>query len=595
VRNVRVIRVLANAATGKTITTAGRHKEKRLTEMNQMQRLMLFGVLCGAFTVGCSKSEKETPKPDKQPKSPAVANGSDKKTPADQTPDVSARVEEIDVLSVSGQTDGTSVTTLVGFLDDESWLVRAHAARALGTIGAPAKTAAAELAALAEDSNELVRRQAITALVAIQPGAEVMGPLFAKLMNDSDPGVRMRVLNAAANAGTSAVPAMVEALKDEELAYWACLVIREIGPDAVDAVAALQETLEDERSHVQREAIQALAAIGKEAAPAVPEIAKLLDNKELQTAATFALGSIGSIPADAEATIKTHVESDDRLLATVSLWALARVHPEDKDLRREAATQLGARLKDEDAYVRAAASRALASLPPAPEITLAALEAGLAGADATTVKHALDALAMLGEPAVPRLIEALKHDVVRAQVAYILGQIGPAAAPATEELVKLIGDEDQEVGDEAVLALANIGPAAKAAVPRLVTELQKPDSPLHHAVVYALGKIGPAAASAAPALLTASKGSDASLSVLIAWAILQIRGGTAETAAIVLPALIAGLDAPLPKTRQMAAETLGGLGPLAADAVPRLKQAAADDTDKETSSAAADALRATMP
>ena len=37
----------------------------------------------------------------------------------------------------------------------------------------------------------------------------------------------------------------------------------------------------------------------------------------------------------------------------------------------------------------------------------------------------------LGPPAVPRLIDALKHEKVRAQVAYILGQIGPDAAPAT--------------------------------------------------------------------------------------------------------------------------------------------------------------------
>ncbi len=58
-----------------------------------------------------------------------------------------------------------------------------------------------------------------------------------------------------------------------------------------------------------------------------------------------------------------------RVLSTTSLWALARVHPEDKSLRREATEQLIERLKDQDPFVRVAAARALAALPPAPEIT----------------------------------------------------------------------------------------------------------------------------------------------------------------------------------------------------------------------------------
>ena len=50
------------------------------------------------------------------------------------------------------------------------------------------------------------------------------------------------------------------------------------------------------------------------------------------SAATYALGRIGQIPADAEADRSANAKSDDKMLSTTSLWALARVHPEDKQL-----------------------------------------------------------------------------------------------------------------------------------------------------------------------------------------------------------------------------------------------------------------------
>ena len=128
----------------------------------------------------------------------------------------------------------------------------------------------------------------------------------------------------------------------------------------------------------------------------MPQIAAALSDEHAGTAATYALGRIGQIPADAEATIRANAKSDDKMLSTTSLWALARVHPEDKELRREATEQLIERLKDKDAFVRVAAARALAALPPAPEITVPIWEKALQDADETTVRHALDALAALG-------------------------------------------------------------------------------------------------------------------------------------------------------------------------------------------------------
>jgi HEAT repeat protein len=400
----------------------------------------------------------------------------------------------------------------------------------------------------------------------------------------------MRVLNAIADAGPQAVPGLIEALKHDQAAYWACLVLREIGPAAKDAVPALTEKLKDPRPEIRREAILALGAMEEAAGSAVPQIAAALNDEQTRQAATYALGRIGQIPADVEATVRANANSDDKVLSTTSLWAVTRVHPEDKRIRRAATKRLIERLKDKDEMVRAAAAHALTALPPAPEITGPIWEKALQDADETTVRNALSALATLGPPAVPKLIDALKYEKLRINVVYVLGQIGPAAAPATPALAKLIADKDERVAQEAVISLAKIGPAAKEAVPTLVQALQQPKSPNVYAIVYALGSIGPDAASAEPALSDLLKGSDRKLALVSAWALVQIRPA-AEVSEKVVPVLTAGLSEDMPLARRGAAEALGRLGSLAKEAIPAL-QKATNDKDATVRDAAAKAIQA---
>ena len=299
------------------------------------------------------------------------------------------------------------------------------------------------------------------------------------------------------------------------------------------------------------------------------------------------------LPADAEQKIRVNAGSDDRFLSTVSLWALARVHPESKDLIRKATEQLVARLKDHDPFVRVVAARALAALPPSPEITLPILEEAMKDADATTVHHALDALASLGEPAVPRLVDILdKHKELRVEVVYTLGQIGPPAAAATDALAKLVSDKDVNLATEAILALGKIGPAAKNAVPALCAALQQKGETNAHAIILALGNIGPQAASAEPFLLKAIESKDKALAVIAARSFIEIQppSATSKAADKAVPVLVAGLGDSLPETRKAAAESLAALGPLAHKAIPALEKAEKDDV-KAVREAAAKALK----
>lgn len=488
-----------------------------------------------------------------------------------------ARISAIDQLGARGEKAAEAVAGLSQLLLDGSANVRAHAVRALGQIGAPARPAAAAIANLLKDKDETVRRQTVTALAAIRPGPQVMVPLVVQMLEDGDPGVQMRIMHAISEAGPAAMPSLIEALKDDRAAYWACLILRDIGPAAKEAVPALAEKLKSQKPEVRREAALTLGTMQEAAIGVLPQIAALLDDPHGRAAATFALGQIGRIPPGAQARIQANAKSDDKFLSTVSYWTLARANPTDKQLHREAAERTVERLLDPDVHVRVMAAQSLAALPPAPDIMLPIWEKVLATADETTAQYALDALATLGPAAVPRLIDYLKHKSVRAKAIYVLGQIGPPAAAATDGLAKLVNDDDSQVATEAVLALASIGPAAKAAVPALTNALGNEDSTHMHAVVYALGKIGSGASAAEPKLSELLKSKDPSLAIASAWAITQIQPGSPASAGKALPVLIAGLGDPYPESRQAAVQALGSLGPLAKSALPALQKLASDE------------------
>jgi HEAT repeat protein len=293
---------------------------------------------------------------------------------------------------------------------------------------------------------------------------------------------------------------------------------------------------------------------------------------------------------DVEAKVKANLQSEDKMLSTVSHWALALTHPDDKKLRATATEQLVEGLKDKDAFVRVAAARGLASLPPDPQITLPIVEKALKGADETTIQHALDALAHMGAPAVPRLIEALKHEKLRPLVAEVLGKMGPIAAPATGALAALINDADEHTARSAIVALAGIGPGAKQAVPALTKALGQKDRPDTFAIIYALGRIGPAAAPAKPALTAIVADPKNEMSVVAAWALVKIDPkGAATTKAV--PALTTGLNSPLAVIRRGAAEALGEMGRAAKGAEQALARAAQDE-DASVRDAAAKSLAA---
>ena len=89
---------------------------------------------------------------------------------------------------------------------------------------------------------------------------------------------------------------------------------------------------------------------------------------------------------------------------------------------------------------------------------------------------ASEALARIGPPAVPSLVQALNHrdPQVRREATRVLMRMGPDAKSAAPELTQLLDDEDELVRKYAAKALGNIGPEAAVAVPALMLDLLQP-------------------------------------------------------------------------------------------------------------------------
>lgn len=509
------------------------------------------------------------------------------------SPDEPTRLRAIDAIAEFGPAAAGAVPMLTKFLENPSPATRAHAAYALGRIGEASKVAAPGLAKALTDPDRSVRRAALAALKTIKPGPQIMLPLMGKLLGDAEPEVAVRALDALAEAGEEAIPVLIAALSDNKTRYWACLALGEMGPKAKDALPSLTNALADNRPEVLREVLLCMGHIGPDA-KALPAITAQLDNKDdsVKEAAAFALAMMGAEAASALPKLQQNFNSTNELLQTITAWALVRIQPNNTAALDKSLPVLVQSLTRKDAAVRTVAMRALLDLRPGPERVLPILHGILDKADPAQLNEALDALATIGEPALPGIKLALKRPESQMRAVVILGRMGPTAAGAVPELLEVFQNPMASIAlrRETAHTLGAIGPAAATAVPALAAALEDHDTRLRHNAGIALGRIGKPAASAAPALEKAlALPDDEYMTLVSAWALLKVQPDDVKLRARTIPLIAKALGDSEPTVRRGAAEALGALGAEAKVAVPNL-QKLLQDPDPSVREAATAAL-----
>ncbi len=250
----------------------------------------------------------------------------------------------------------------------------------------------------------------------------------------------------------------------EQLRIVAIQAISAFGANAASAVPDLVEALKDSDADVRRFAAMALGLTGPPASAAVPDLVALLQSTDqpLRT------------PVSVDLANGFRYSMTIRYMAA---RALGKIGPE----ARAAIPILIKLLDDRDMMLRWAAAGSLAEIGPRDSTVLLALERAMNDTtDENLAQRAATALRMIGEAAVPVLLNALhsRDPDVRGRAAGALAQIGtPAMAviPDLERAAKL--DDDslvRQVLEGAIQQIRNSSQEGQNTPDGSVIEFEKP-------------------------------------------------------------------------------------------------------------------------
>ncbi|MBL8798159.1 MAG: HEAT repeat domain-containing protein [Planctomycetia bacterium] len=213
---------------------------------------------------------------------------------------------------------------------------RTRAAEMLGAVGAPAKSAITNLMAVLTDADPSLRAASTTALSQMAPDSI---PVLAAALKDPKVPVRLAAIDALAQAGGQAVPAMpalIEAWKENDKSVRlrvGDLLVRFEGA-AAPAAPALVASLNEEDRDIRLKACDVLGRCGGAGrAPAVPVLMEFVaksPDRDLRARSAWVLGQLGAEAKAASETLIEAVKDKERDVRLLSLIALSQIGGDPK-------------------------------------------------------------------------------------------------------------------------------------------------------------------------------------------------------------------------------------------------------------------------
>ncbi len=199
-----------------------------------------------------------------------------------------------------------------------------------------------------------------------------LGIFLENMLMDTSESVQEAAAAAIVRLGGDGVPAIRSLLEGTQTQFFALGITSAIGEPAAPAVPDIIGLLDSKDDEIVHEAILALAAIGSASAAASDRLLTILDDSlrnqnevktRLHYAAAYCLGRIGSPGAmKALPRLKELSESSDGMQATVAIWAVLQITPNDQEQFENAVPLLTAALASEEQTVRLEAIIALGDL-----------------------------------------------------------------------------------------------------------------------------------------------------------------------------------------------------------------------------------------
>jgi len=206
--------------------------------------------------------------------------------------------------------------------------------------------------------------------------------LQGMLLDDSEQ-VQEAAAAAIVRLGGDGVPAVSLGLENPETRFYALGITSAIGKPAAKLIPSIIELLDSKDNELVHEAIFALAAIGAPSSVASEKILAILNESVLSKdeearlyyAATYCLGRIGSVAGQGVLPrLKELSGSSDLMQATVAIWAVLQIAPNDKEQALKAIPLLMRALDSDNQTVRLEATIALGDLGSLAQDAVPAIE-----------------------------------------------------------------------------------------------------------------------------------------------------------------------------------------------------------------------------
>ena len=245
------------------------------------------------------------------------------------------RAGAADTLGEIGKTSEVPEEALVKLLEDDEVRVRVSAAGALAVIRDDAGDVLPVLIEGLRAGDADVRLKTVFAFIFFKPkickGIPEAVPHLIELLDDADVRVRTMVSSALWQFGRAAVNGLIKALGDESIAtrYNAARAFQYLGPDAIDALPALIETLGDDESRVAIYAAIAIAKISPDdAGPALDLLIEGLlvdDGSGTRNISAEALADMGPAAEKAVPTLLKTMKTAEGFARVDIAFALTRI------------------------------------------------------------------------------------------------------------------------------------------------------------------------------------------------------------------------------------------------------------------------------
>ena len=283
-----------------------------------------------------------------------------------QDQDASVRSAAAKSIGLSGANEFTD-ELLRALRDDPQLSVRANSAASLATVGSDDANIQTALVDAMLGDDEVGSIATIRAIAKSDAPLATRANLLGAALTKAEPVYAAEIIGHLVDMEDPGMQALVRALDSELSRYWAVVALSDFGPAASSAGANLASLLERSTPDVKTEILLTLGNINPPRNAVAASVVKEMSSREngVRYAATLAAIRLGLQDDAVQSQLAKNRSSEDKVLALISSFALAKLNPGKSKACLDALKSLRDAVASGDPRLKPLAEQALQELKTA--------------------------------------------------------------------------------------------------------------------------------------------------------------------------------------------------------------------------------------